>query len=146
MHVDRKLAVNQRPQRRINRGHRDACCDVGQPVLDAAQRVARTGLNVDRLRSSLARNNVDDDCRLATAINERRRACLARIILLIKRYRYRRSGSGNVTTGNVNTNPEGRWAGDFEFAFFSGDRVSITVEESGGSDEPTTDPVVNTRF
>lgn len=48
--------------------------------------------------------------------------------------------------GVFNTNPEGRWAGDFEFAFFSGDRVSITIEQAGGSDKPTTEPVVNTRF
>ncbi len=55
-------------------------------------------------------------------------------------------GEQIFSLGVFNTNPEGRWAGDFEFAFFSGDRVSITVEESGGSDKPTTDPVVNTRF
>lgn len=48
--------------------------------------------------------------------------------------------------GVFNTNPEGRWAGDFEFAFFSGDRVSITIEQAGGSDNPTTEPVVSTRF
>ncbi len=51
-----------------------------------------------------------------------------------------------ISLGVFNTNPEGRWAGDFEFAFFAGDRVSITIEQAGGSDEPTTEAVMNTRF
>ena len=55
-------------------------------------------------------------------------------------------GEQVISLGVFNTNPEGRWAGDFEFAFFLGDRVSITIEQAGGSDKPTTEPVVNTRF
>ena len=55
-------------------------------------------------------------------------------------------GEQVISLGVFNTNPEGRWAGDFEFAFFPGDRVSITIEQAGGSDKPTTEAVVNTRF
>ena len=55
-------------------------------------------------------------------------------------------GEQVISLGVFNTNPEGRWAGDFEFAFFAGDRVSITIEQAGGSDAPTTEAVINTRF
>jgi anti-sigma-K factor RskA len=56
-------------------------------------------------------------------------------------------GEQAISLGVFNTNTEGRWAGEFEFAFFSGDRVSITIEQAGGSDKPTIDAaVVNTRF
>ncbi len=55
-------------------------------------------------------------------------------------------GEQEISLGVFNTNAEGRWGGEFEFAFFSGDRVSITIEQAGGSDKPTTEAVVNTRF
>ena len=55
-------------------------------------------------------------------------------------------GEQVISLGVFNTNSEGRWAGDFEFAFFAGDRVSITIEQAGRSDKPTTEAVINTRF
>ena len=57
-------------------------------------------------------------------------------------------GEEVISIGVFNTNPEGRWAGDFDFAFFSGDTLWITIEPESGSTSPTdtNDPVVRTRF
>lgn len=48
--------------------------------------------------------------------------------------------------GAFNVNPEGRWAGMFEFIFEEGDRVWMTPESAVGTEEPTGDPVLKTRF
>lgn len=55
-------------------------------------------------------------------------------------------GEEVISVGVFNTNAKGQWSGDFEFAFFPGDRVSITIEQAGGSDKPTTEPIMNTRL
>ena len=51
-----------------------------------------------------------------------------------------------VSLGVFNTNSDGKWAGEFTFAFQENDWVSLTVEDEGGSDQPTGEPVVRTRF
>lgn len=47
-----------------------------------------------------------------------------------------------VSIGVCNTNAEGRWVGDFEFSLRTGERVALTVEPRGGSEMPTSDPVL----
>ncbi len=47
-----------------------------------------------------------------------------------------------VSIGVCNTNAEGRWVGDFDFSLRTGERVALTVEPRGGSDMPTSDPVL----
>jgi hypothetical protein len=51
-----------------------------------------------------------------------------------------------VSLGSFNTNSDGKWAGEFTFAFQENDSVSVTVEDEGGSDQPTGEPLVRTRF
>ncbi|NQW17550.1 MAG: anti-sigma factor [Chloroflexi bacterium] len=55
-------------------------------------------------------------------------------------------GDEVISIGVFNTNPEGKWSGEFQFAFFSGDALWITVEPEQGSPEPTDEAVVRTRF
>ena len=52
-----------------------------------------------------------------------------------------------LPVGDFNTNPEGRWSGDFEFALEQGDTIAITVEPEGGTQTPTTDePEIRSRI
>lgn len=44
-----------------------------------------------------------------------------------------------LPVGDFNTNPEGRWSGDFQFALEQGDSIAITVEPEGGSESPSTE-------
>ena len=46
-----------------------------------------------------------------------------------------------LRVGFFNTNPEGRWAGDFEFSFEAGDEVAVTVGSATGDDRPGGDPL-----
>ena len=48
--------------------------------------------------------------------------------------------------GAFNVNLEGRWAGEFDFTFEEGDRVWMTSEPASGSDQPTGEAVLRTRF
>jgi anti-sigma-K factor RskA len=42
-----------------------------------------------------------------------------------------------LTIGTCNTNPEGRWLGDFAFSLEGNDHVAVTIEPAGGSARPT---------
>ena len=55
-------------------------------------------------------------------------------------------GEQVLLVGAFNVNPEGKWAGEFEFVFEEGDRVWMTTEPAGGSEQPTGDTVLRTRF
>ena len=55
-------------------------------------------------------------------------------------------GEQVLLVGSFNVNTEGRWAGEFEFVFLEGDRVWMTSEPASGSDQPTGDTVLRTRF
>ncbi len=43
--------------------------------------------------------------------------------------------------GNCNTNPQGWWRGDFVFTVQAGEQVAVTVEPTGGSSTPTSEPI-----
>lgn len=49
-----------------------------------------------------------------------------------------------IKIGQFNTNPQGRWAGKFDFALEKGDSIAITVEPEGGSEAPTSDAEIRT--
>lgn len=51
-----------------------------------------------------------------------------------------------VPVGGFNTNPEGRWSGDFEFALKQGDSVAITIEPAEGSTTPTSEAEIQSRI
>ena len=51
-----------------------------------------------------------------------------------------------LSIGTFNANVEGGWRGDFDFALQSGDEIAITVESAGGSERPTSDPLMTTRL
>ena len=51
-----------------------------------------------------------------------------------------------LSVGTFNANVEGRWQGDFDFALQSGDEIAVTVESAGGSERPTSDPLMSTRL
>jgi hypothetical protein len=55
-------------------------------------------------------------------------------------------GEQVLLVGSFNVSSEGRWAGEFEFVFLEGDRVWMTSEPASGSDQPTGDTVLRTRF
>ncbi len=55
-------------------------------------------------------------------------------------------GDDVLLVGAFNVNVEGRWAGEFEFTFEEGDRVWMTEEPASGTDAPTGDVVLKTRF
>lgn len=55
-------------------------------------------------------------------------------------------GDEILLVGAFNVNPEGRWAGEFDFTFEEGDRVWMTPEPASGSDQPTGEAVLKTRF
>ena len=46
-----------------------------------------------------------------------------------------------LRVGFFNINPEGRWAGDFDFSFEAGDEVAVTVGSASGDDRPGGDPL-----
>jgi len=46
-------------------------------------------------------------------------------------------GEQVLLLGSFNVNPEGKWAGEFEFIFLEGDRVWMTSEPASGSEQPT---------
>ena len=48
--------------------------------------------------------------------------------------------------GVCNTNEEGRWKGDFDFAIRKDDEVVLTVEPPGGSETPSTRALLDSRF
>jgi anti-sigma-K factor RskA len=47
-----------------------------------------------------------------------------------------------VRIGTCNTNAEGGWKGDFPFQVQSGERIALTVEPAGGSERPTSEPLL----
>jgi hypothetical protein len=51
-----------------------------------------------------------------------------------------------LLVGAFNVNPESRWAGEFEFTFEEGDRVWMTPETASGTEPPTSEAVLKTRF
>ncbi len=52
-----------------------------------------------------------------------------------------------LPVGDFNTNPEGRWSGDFDFSLEQGDTIAITVEPEGGTQKPSTDePEIRSRI
>ena len=51
-----------------------------------------------------------------------------------------------LSIGTFNANAEGGWQGDFDFALQSGDEIAVTVESAGGSERPTSDPLMTTRL
>lgn len=51
-----------------------------------------------------------------------------------------------VSIGIYNTNPEGRWRGDFAFTLATDEEIALTIEPTPGSDGPTSDPLIRTRF
>ncbi len=51
-----------------------------------------------------------------------------------------------LSIGTFNTNPEGKWQGDFAFTLRSGDTLAVTIEDAGGSERPTAEPVMSTRL
>lgn len=55
-------------------------------------------------------------------------------------------GEDVLLVGAFNVNPEGKWAGEFEFVFEEGDRVWMTSEIASGVEEPTGEVVLRTRF
>ncbi len=55
-------------------------------------------------------------------------------------------GDQVLLVGAFNVNPEGRWAGEFEFTFEEGDRVWMTPEAASGTEQPTGEAVLKTRF
>ncbi|MGE3962067.1 MAG: anti-sigma factor [Dehalococcoidia bacterium] len=52
--------------------------------------------------------------------------------------------SGWVSIGICNTNENGWWEGDFDFALAEGDAIAVTVEPVEGSAKPTSQPVLLT--
>ena len=44
--------------------------------------------------------------------------------------------------GSCNTNPEGRWKGDFAFQIRSGEEIALTIEPAGESQKPTSEPIL----
>jgi anti-sigma-K factor RskA len=44
--------------------------------------------------------------------------------------------------GVCNTNAEGGWVGDFDFQLESGQEVALTIEPAGGSERPTSEPIL----
>jgi anti-sigma-K factor RskA len=44
--------------------------------------------------------------------------------------------------GTCNTNPEGRWKGQFPYALRADEGVVLTVEPAGGSARPTSEPIL----
>ena len=55
-------------------------------------------------------------------------------------------GDQVLLIGAFNVNPEGKWAGEFDFVFEEGDRIWMTSESASGTDQPTGDPVLRTSF
>ena len=51
-----------------------------------------------------------------------------------------------LSIGTFNANAAGGWQGDFDFALQSGDEIAVTVESAGGSERPTSDPLMTTRL
>ncbi|MDA1296661.1 MAG: anti-sigma factor [Chloroflexi bacterium] len=51
-----------------------------------------------------------------------------------------------IAIGEFNTNPEGRWIGEFDFALEPGDTIAITIEPEGGAETPTTDAEIRSRI
>lgn len=51
-----------------------------------------------------------------------------------------------LAIGEFNTNPEGRWSGEFDFALEKGDTIAITIESDGESEAPTADPEIRSRI
>ena len=48
--------------------------------------------------------------------------------------------------GVCNTDEEGWWKGDFAFSVHPGEEIALTVEPTGGSDKPTTEPLLQSSF
>ncbi len=44
--------------------------------------------------------------------------------------------------GVCNTNAQGGWVGDFDFSLDGGEQVALTIEPQGGSDGPTSEPIL----
>jgi anti-sigma-K factor RskA len=44
--------------------------------------------------------------------------------------------------GVCNPHEDGRWSGEFPFAIRSGEQIALTIEPAGGSDAPTSQPVL----
>ena len=55
-------------------------------------------------------------------------------------------GDQVLLIGAFNVNPEGKWAGEFDFTFKEGDRIWMTSESASGTDQPTGEAVFRTRF
>ncbi|NQW19709.1 MAG: anti-sigma factor [Chloroflexi bacterium] len=55
-------------------------------------------------------------------------------------------GEQVLLVGDFNVSPEGKWAGEFDFIFQEGDRVWMTSEPASGSNQPTGETVLRTRF
>ena len=55
-------------------------------------------------------------------------------------------GDQVLLIGAFNVNPDGKWAGEFDFTFKEGDRVWMTPESASGTDQPTGEAVLKTRF
>ena len=51
-----------------------------------------------------------------------------------------------VSIGDCNVNPAGRWLGDFDFALPLGEEIALTVEPAPGSGQPTSEPLLRSRF
>jgi hypothetical protein len=94
--------------------------------------------------------NDNDWMRIETVLGEQgAEVSLGGVDRLDDAYRYHlwtTRGEQVFFVGSFNVNPEGRWAGEFEFVFLDGDRVWMTLEPASGSEEPTGDVVLRTRF
>jgi anti-sigma factor RsiW len=44
--------------------------------------------------------------------------------------------------GTCNTNYEGGWTGEFHFGMHTGEQIALTVEPAGGSQSPTSEPLL----
>jgi hypothetical protein len=94
--------------------------------------------------------NDNDWMRIETVLGEQgAEVSLGGVDRLDDAYRYHlwtTRGEQVLFVGSFNVSPEGRWAGEFEFIFLEGDRVWMTSEPASGSEQPTGDPVLRTRF
>ncbi len=94
--------------------------------------------------------NDNDWMRIETVLGEQgAEVSLGGVDRLDDAYRYHlwtTRGEEVFFVGSFNVNPEGRWAGEFEFVFLEGDRVWMTLEPASGSEQPTGDVVLRTRF
>lgn len=51
-----------------------------------------------------------------------------------------------VSIGVCNTNENGWWRGDFDYAYQEGEQIALTVEPAGGSESPTSEPLLRSEF